>query len=116
MSVTAITLSVRRPLAEVEAEFEEMLNQAHFNGWSDKINCHGKPELYADYRQSPSQEEAAALCAGCPLLTLHRELVDAKGLHWTVSGGIAWVEGHPFVSTAKVARPIPLTPSMPLAA
>jgi hypothetical protein len=116
MTTIPITLHARRPLAEVEAEFEEMLNQAHLNGWSDKINCHNKPELYADYRQSPSQEAAAELCAGCPLLTLHREVVDAKGLPWTVSGGIAWVEGHPFVSTSKISRPIPMTPSMPLAA
>ena len=108
MSITPLTLTPRRPHEEIQAEFDDMLMQASRNGWSEKINCHNKPELYADYRQSPSQAVADALCAGCPMLALHRELVESKGLSWTVSGGISWVDGHPFVSTAKAPQPLPV--------
>ena len=74
-------------------EYHEMLNQAHINGWSDKMPCHERPDLFTDMERAVSQDEAAALCAGCPMLTVHREAVLAFPPKWGVAGGISWDRG-----------------------
>jgi hypothetical protein len=104
VSATPITLTPRRSDAEVIADFEEMLEAAHVNGWADKLNCYDKPELFADYKRSPSQEEAAALCASCPLFELCEPYAVVVRRPWTVLGGVSWVEGRPFKPTAVKAQ------------
>lgn len=91
----------RRPDSVVIEEFNFMLEEANTNGWSSELNCHNNPAEWSDYKQSPSPQRAAEMCAGCPMLTLCREFAVAKHRSWTVLGGIAWVEGRPFQPTAK---------------
>lgn len=56
--------------------------------------CQGRPGEYVDYEAVPSEAEAAALCAECPLLV--ECLANARRTKpaWGVWGGIAWIDGR----------------------
>lgn len=87
----------------VKAEFNYMLDQAAKNGWEDKINCHNRPDLFSDYRRIPTQEEAEALCKGCPMLELCRPYAAAYPPPRGVLGGVTWVDRKPFLPLAAIA-------------
>ncbi len=78
----------------IAEEMENTLRQATEHDWADQINCHQRPELYADYEVAPSEERAEWLCAGCPLRTLCRDFGNATKPGWGVWGGIAWRNGR----------------------
>lgn len=97
----ALRLADRAARADVEGRYNEMLKEATMNGW--KPNCHrpGAIREFADYTRVPTEEQAAALCAGCPMLELCREYAETIKPHATVMAGVAWDRGRPAV------RPVP---------
>lgn len=83
--------AVRRSMYVVQAEFDEMYAEARENGWTDKIPCHDNPGPFADWVSPPSMDEGEALCFGCPLKKLCRELGDVTKPSWGTWGGKVWV-------------------------
>ena len=59
-------------------------------------NCAGKSELYTNYddprnlMDTPSDEEAELMCAGCPLLALCRDYADKAHPAFGVYGGVIY--------------------------
>lgn len=59
-------------------------------------NCHGKPELYSDYDDDsiPTEEEAYALCFGCPLIELCAAFAEEEQPAWGVWAGEVFGSGN----------------------
>lgn len=89
----AVAPPQRHP-AVVKAEFEEMLDQAHRNGWGDKLNCTGRESEFVDYVEPPTVQFADNACNGCPLLSLCREYGDATRPAVGIYGNKAWSYGR----------------------
>ncbi len=90
----------------IRDEYDFALDQAHRNGWEDKLACHTDPATFSDYRTTPSQAVAQAACAGCPLFRgdeLCVKYAKAFPPAWGILGGVAWVDGHPFVPASEQA-------------
>lgn len=92
--------------SDVRDEFNYMLEQAKINGWEIKIPCHGRAREFMDMRSPKSQEEAQALCEGCPLLQLHRQEAEIFRPPWGVAGGVSWVDGKPFEGRRQTLRSV----------
>ena len=90
----------KRGAKMVKAEFQQMLREASVNGWQPR--CYRQPELYADWLKAPSAEDAAELCAGCPLFDLCGEEARLTRPAWGIRAGVAWVYGVP--QTERIAR------------
>lgn len=78
-------MNARRKAAA--ADFMDILAQASRNNW--RPQCYGNPGPYMDYDEDniPSNEEAEALCAGCPLKEMCEEYALKTGETHGVWGG-----------------------------
>jgi WhiB family redox-sensing transcriptional regulator len=87
----------RRPAAIVRSEFDHTLDEARANNWT--VNCEeaGGVELFSGYDapgvKTPTPEEAALMCEGCPALMLCREYAQVIKPAFGVWGGQLWQDG-----------------------
>lgn len=60
--------------------------------------CHNNYEKWTDYdeRSIPTEEEARAMCAGCPLFAACGNTAEATKPGWGVWAGEVWVYGQRF--------------------
>lgn len=75
--------------------FARVLEGAVAEDGAPRPLCDGRSAEYIDYvGWVPSEQHAAALCAGCPLLDAC--LANARRVKpgWGVHGGIAWIDGR----------------------
>lgn len=78
----------------VETDFERVLKLAHKR--PDRFPqpyCRERPDEFVDYGYPlPTPEEAADLCAPCPLLYLCGEHARRRRPRWGIYGGVVWVD------------------------
>lgn len=91
-----------RPKKEVIAEFNYIGDQARVNDWS--MNCEGRADEFVLYAFTPTADDAAALCAGCPMAALCLERATVTHQGWGVWGGVAFVDGKPYTRTSRQER------------
>lgn len=106
---------VRRPAAEVKAEFEYYLGEASANGW--KPNCYKEPEEFTDFdpKHPPTADEAEMLCWRCPLLEICDEYARTVKPEIGIHGGRVWVNKK-LVSGRKRRRRTQPAPALASAA
>lgn len=89
---------VRRPtsLPEARRAMREALQR--LNSVGDTTPCQDRPIPYTDIRQTP--EDAAELCADCPLVTECRDFGWTESVHANdmVYGGLTWRKGKPLTN------------------
>lgn len=94
-----------RAQLHLRTEYNFMLGQAHLNDWESKIRCFEEPDAFSDYRTTPAQSVAKALCLPCPLYKLCKPYAEAFPPSWGILGGVAWVDGKPFVPAGGAVSP-----------
>lgn len=74
--------------------YSEALTAAQRSAKAPQPYCSDRPDEYVDYDEDsiPSEEEAAAMCAPCPLRDLCLDNARRTQPGWGVWGGVAWVE------------------------
>lgn len=75
-------------------EFADALRRAAGDPREPQPKCVERYDLYADYDDIPSEEEALALCVGCPLLEVCYDSARVERPSWGVRGGVAWKDGR----------------------
>lgn len=85
---------ITRPARVIVDEFHHYLDEAKRGEWEDEIKCMDKPERYVDYIIPPTEDEAEALCAGCPMRALCAEFAAATKPGTGVWGGERWKYGR----------------------
>jgi len=81
-------LNVKKGAERAWDRFDRALAAASETG-VNKPNCEGKPGLYSDYDEDsiPTEEQAYALCFGCPLLALCASYAEQEQPKWGVWAG-----------------------------
>lgn len=76
-------------------EFNATLEDARRFEWDDQLNCRQFDQgAWIDYTTPPSDEVAAWMCKGCPLLQLCSDYARATKPGWGVWGGTTWGTKH----------------------
>lgn len=65
---------------------------SHAMDESENYNCYEKPELYSDYPENITQDEAEVLCYRCPLLKKCYDFAIASEVAWGVWGGVNFTD------------------------
>lgn len=55
-------------------------------------NCLGEPELYIDFEEWPTEEDAAELCFGCPIRKACGAYAESTPTAWGIWGGKVYGE------------------------
>lgn len=74
--------------------FAGALERAAKDGDQPQPLCAGRTAEFSDYSHVPGEQEAADLCAGCPLITLCLDNAKRTKMKWGIWGGVAWVGGR----------------------
>lgn len=77
-------------------EFDAALSLARHDPNAPQPLCVGRWEEFTEYDEehTPTEEQAAEMCDGCPLLDICRQSAKKERPEWGVQGGIAWAWGR----------------------
>ena len=73
------------------AVFDQALARARRDPDQPQPLCDGRADEFTP-DVPPSEKEAKALCADCPLLAMCKEAAKGRA-EWGVHGGIVWLDG-----------------------
>lgn len=90
----------QRKVKQVLIEYENTLSDDAIDKWEklqigiDKVDplCKDKPEAYADYTDSITEDQAEQMCHGCPLIKLCYDYAVAAEVNQGIWGGINFTE------------------------